>query len=228
MGILTPALGAARARSRSVSCASHLRSVGQLIHAFANAHDENVAAIVRERDYRWDRGEQAGWDIEVGRWAGTPGGPRSVWHCPQSDLPFVGNARALGLDNRRTLVGGLLHRVGPRLWSDASRLVLAYDARDDQPIFPLGPGSAGATTVADYPFLGDVSDEQDGNWPRDGRREYLAFLPGDAGPHPDGSFGVSFADGHAAVDRFADAAEAVFWSGPRWWADEVIPLPYQP
>jgi prepilin-type N-terminal cleavage/methylation domain-containing protein/prepilin-type processing-associated H-X9-DG protein len=220
VGILAPALAGARAGRNATGCASNLHSIGQLIHAFANSHDDNVAAVVREHDYFWNRGQQLGWDIQTGRWAASSGGPQSLWQCRQTHRPFVGNARSLGLDNRQTIPGGLLHNVGPRMWYEPSRLVLAYDAGRDQPIAPLGR-TGGFSTIDEYTQLGDVSDEDNGLWPRNEPREYVGFFAARTGPHPGGRTGVLFADGHARIGLFLDASEAVLWSGLRWWADEV-------
>ncbi|MFQ5410861.1 MAG: type II secretion system protein [Phycisphaerae bacterium] len=129
VGIVSAALSSGRDRGRAVKCLTNLHGVGQLITSFAGAHDDNVAPVIRDRDTYWDRGKQIGWDIHTGRWAKAPGGPRTVWQCPISARPYVGNSRALGLDNREALDNGLLHLAGPRRWYEASRLVLAYDVQ---------------------------------------------------------------------------------------------------
>ncbi len=73
-GITVTAFRAVRGDAKSSKCASQLRAIAQLIHAFVNDHNDYCAAAIRERDYRWDRGKQIGWDIETGRWANVPGG----------------------------------------------------------------------------------------------------------------------------------------------------------
>lgn len=221
VGMVAPGLGSARAHGRSAGCASNLHTAGTLILGYAAAHEEEVAPVVRERDYFWNRGEQRGWDITTGRWAHSPGGPGSQWQCAESRLPYVGNARALGLDNRATVPHGLLHRVGPRRWCEPARLVLAYDAAEDQETYPLGPDSYGDAALAEQPFIGDVSDEMYGHWPRNEAREYVSFRAYGRGPHRSGTTGALFADGHAVIGGFAAGNEAVFWSGPRWWPDHV-------
>ena len=227
-GILVPSLGEARRRGRDALCPANLRSIGGLIQGFAAAHEEQVAPVVREKDFFWNRGPGQGWDITTGVWASTGGGYGSVWQCRAENRPYVGNARALGLDNRPTLQGGLLHVVGPRLWQDTARLVLAYDARGDQAVYPQGPGSNRFAAIGDDPYLGDVSDEMTQPWVRQGSRTYIPFAPGASGSHAGGGTGVLFADGHAVVGRFADSSTAALWSGPRWWPDKVEMRPYRP
>lgn len=208
VGIVSAALSTGRDRGRSVKCLTNLHSVGQLITSFAGAHDDHVAPVIRDLDYYWNRGKQIGWDIQTGRWAESPGGPRTVWQCPISTRPYVGNSRTLGLDNREALENGLLHLAGPRRWYESSRLVLAYDVQ--------GNIARIAYKDIDDPMIGDLSDESDGRWPRDSPNPVVPVSFGAYGPHRDGNFGVLFADGHASEDNKL-RSDAVIWSGVRWW-----------
>lgn len=205
--ILLPTLGRARREAKAARCASNLRAVGQAIHTFAQAHDDYVAPVIRDRDYYWDRGEQIGWDIETGRWASIPGGPDTIWQCPAQRIAFVGNARALGIDNRQALPYGLLHLVNLSQWYEPARLVLAYDLQSDL-----------TETVYAHaldPMAGDLSDESLFGWPC-ASRPTKNFALDTLGPH-DHAYGALFGDGHARVARFQDNGEAVLWSGLRWW-----------
>ncbi len=204
VGITVPTLGHARHQSRAIVCAANLRSVGQVIHEFANSHDDYVAPAVAFQDYWWGRGDQVGWDIETGTWAQIPGGRQSIWRCPGFGLPFVGNARALGL----WYIDARPYRVGLRQWYEPGRLALAYDLQPNL-----------TETVYQHaldPTAGDLSDESYIPWPRE-PRPTLPFRLDRYGPHAEG-YTVLFADGHARTTRaWATSSEAVYWSGPRWW-----------
>jgi prepilin-type processing-associated H-X9-DG protein len=210
IAILVPALQFARRRVRDVGCTTNLRSVGQAIHSFVNAHDDYAAPCVRERDYYWDRGKQIGWDIETGRWANIPGGPGTIWRCPIGETPYVGNARALGLNCREMRPDWPIYRVGVRHWYEPAKLVLVYDVQ------PNLIGIRYKTTPG--PMSGDISDELDGLWPRDTLFPVIPADFGPYGPHQGNEFGVLFADGHVACGTFPGES-AMLWSGRRWWPD---------
>jgi len=224
ISLLLPAAAGARKRARRVQCATNLRNVGQLIHSFVNAHDGYAAAVISQRDYYWDRGKQIGWDIETGRWASVPGGPQTIWQCPQSRFPYVGNARALGLDNREAIPDGRLHRVGPHRWFEPSRLAIVYDLQGNALELPGPPPYFAA---ARDPYAGDLSDEAWTSWPRGDPRPVINLYLPEAGPH-DEAFGVLFGDGHVRVGRFRYEHEGVLWSGPKWWSDDVPRRPVEP
>ena len=212
IAIALPSVESARAHARDVMCAVNLRSVGQAIHSFVNAHDDYAAPCIRERDYYWDRGEQIGWDIETGRWAKIPGGSGTIWRCPVGQTPYVGNARALGLNCREVRPDWPIYRVGPRQWYEPAKLVLAYDHQVD--LLEL-PSFAHALD----PYAGDISDEMHRHWPRHERAPTLPLRIAEPwGPHG-GAYGVMFADGHTQVGNYSDAAKALLWSGLRWWPD---------
>lgn len=208
VAITLPAVRYARSRARDTLCTSNLRSVGQAIHSFVDAHGDHAAPCIRERDYYWDRGEQIGWDIQTGRWANIPGGPGTIWQCPAGQTAYMGNARALGLDCRKVNPDWPLYLVGPSRWYEPALLVLTYDLQTDLADFlPNGRD----------PYVGDLSDEEYSGWPRDVPDPVVPLrldLP--VGPHR-GSYGVLFADGHTAVGRFDGPEQALWWSGPRWW-----------
>lgn len=209
--IVLPGMVAMRARAQAAHCGSNLRQVGVLIHSFVNSHSDRAAPVISWRDYLWGQGKQIGWDIQTGTWAQVLGGPGSVWLCPAGATGYVGNARALGLDNREALECGVLHEVGVRWWYEPAKLSLAYDL-------------AGSRTELDYqhaldPASGDLSDETWVPWPRDTDRPTVPLeLPG-GGPHRE-AYGALFADGHARVDRFR-GTQTVLWSGPRWWSTRI-------
>ncbi len=210
--VILPALQQARGQARSVKCAANLRAVGTTLYSFVQAHDDFAAPVIRERDYRWDEGQQIGWDIEVGRWAGCPG-PGGIWHCAMQNTSFIGNARALGLDNREARPNGKLYRVGPRLWHETAKLALAYDVQSDR-------------LDRDYrharnPAAADLSDEMWTPWPRDEQRPVIPLGLWMLGPHS-GAYGALFADGHAGVAIYKGVG-TVLWSGMSWWY--ALPLP---
>lgn len=210
IAITLPSLSGARKRAQDVKCAANLHSVGQAIHTFVNTHDDYAAPTIRDRDYYWDRGKQIGWDIQTGRWANIPGGPGTIWRCPVGETPYMGNARALGLNCREANPEWPVHRVGPRQWYEPAKLVLAYDLQIDLPelLYPH----------AREPYAGDLSDEWHGGWPRDEASPVVRLAIDVLGPH-DGGYGVLFADGHTDVGKFNDPAKALWWSGRRWWPD---------
>lgn len=225
--MLMPAVGNARRRGIEARSLANLREVGAIISAFAAAHDDNVAPVIRHRDHFWPNSSAVGWDIDVGRWAGAAGGNGTAWQCAQQRYPFVGNARALGLDNRRTITGGLLHLAGPRVWYEPSRLVICYDAPRDQPVYPYGPSSRAELSSIDVQLLGDVSDEQSVDWPRRSSRATIPFEPGANGPHLANSWGALFADGHSMISAFDRSNNlAYLWNDPRWWSATATERPY--
>lgn len=211
VGITVPAVSAARDDAKSSKCASQLHSIAQLIHSFLNDHNDYCAAAVRERDYRWDKGKQIGWDIETGRWANVPGGTGSVWRCPKGGTAYVANTRAVGLDARQILKRGKLWQVGPRQWHEPARLALVYDLQTSR-------------ITTDYPhavdpLVGDLSDEIWTPWPRQEDEPLIGLGLPIGGPHRE-AYGAAFADGHARVARYSGVAE-VLWSGRRWWSATV-------
>ncbi|KAA0219301.1 MAG: prepilin-type N-terminal cleavage/methylation domain-containing protein [Phycisphaerae bacterium] len=210
VGVLIPAVGWSRARARDAGCLANLSHVGRAIHAFSNSNDDAPAAAVRDRDYFWDREPRLGWDIMTGAAVGVPGGADSVWRCPSGETAYVGNVRALGMDNRQAIDDGLLHRVPRTRWHSPSRLVIAYDFQTNFVIpFPHATDPQG----------GDVSDERWEPWPRGEESPVVPLYKAKYGPHRT-RYGAVFADGHAEVDRF-EKHRAVLWSGPKWWSDTV-------
>ncbi len=226
-GILLPAFSNARRAGRATLCLNNLREIGGLIAGYCVTHDDYVAPVIRQRDYFWSDPHAAGWDIDVGRWSGYSVESNHVWRCAEQQFPFVGNARALGLDNRQTLVGGVLHSTGPRLWHEPSRLVIVYDALSDHIAYPVGPNSPAELRTIDSSNLGDVSDELAADWPRSDDRIALPFERRALGPHVSGASGALFGDGHAAMSTFNTGNNRAFlWIGARWWSDAVQILPY--
>lgn len=208
--LLSSGVAKVRARSREARCIANLHSVGQLIHAYVQAHEDHAAPTVSDLDYYWDRGPQLGWDIRTGRWADSPGGPGSIWRCPVGRTPYMGNARALGLDASQINPEWPVYLVGPDQWHEPARLVLCYDIQ---------------TNVVEYefmlahaldPYAADISDEHYYGWPRDTREPVVILNADRFGPHEGQRFGVLFADGHARNGLFPGNA-ALLWSGPRWW-----------
>ncbi|MBU0617567.1 MAG: DUF1559 domain-containing protein [Planctomycetes bacterium] len=208
MAIALPSVQSARAHAQAMRCAANLRSIGQLIHAFANAHQDCPAPTIWQQDTDWERGPQIGWDIETGRWASIPGGAQSVWDCSVQCTAFVGNARALGVDRREAVPGGELHLVRRNRWHDTSRLVLCYDLQYN--VLDLMYAHAQSASAA------DLSDEYY-PWPHREPFTVPLWLPR-WGPH-DEAYGALFADGHATIDRY-DERKAVLWTGLPWWPHE--------
>lgn len=209
--ILVPALSRVRAAARSSACLSNLHQVGALIHAFANAHDDSPAPVLRDVDARWDDRPGLGWDVQTGLWAHVPGGERTIWRCAEQGTPFVGNARALGVDNGRRFPGGRRYLVPRSRWSSPSRLVLAYDLQYNL--------LDNIYRHARDPLSGDLSDEMYYPWPR-GEYDVTVELYLDRwGPHAE-RYAALFADGRATLGLFSSAAQAVLWSGPKWWSDD--------
>jgi prepilin-type N-terminal cleavage/methylation domain-containing protein len=95
--IIAPFLSRARERARGTVCLSNLRSIGELLHSFANSSDDCPAPTLWRLDTFWDCEPPLGWDIQTGVVLGVPGGPKSVWVCPGGQRIYMGNARALGL-----------------------------------------------------------------------------------------------------------------------------------
>lgn len=206
ISLLLPALSGARAKSRDAKCAANLRSIIQMIHQFAAANRDCPAPTLRDLDQRWDRPADRGWDIETGRRFGDERAPGDLWRCAARQWAYMGNSRALGLDNRHG--SGRLYQVRTQQWHDPALLLLAYDVQTD-----LVPEHV----PADEPMIGDLSDEWLAGWDRSARRPTHEANLGELGPHTSGQFAAGFADGHAALGHFRTAAVAVFWSGPRWW-----------
>ncbi len=206
---IVPSLLSAHQRSVGAKCAGNLHQVGVLIYSFLGEHKDTVAPCVRDFDYYWDREPLIGWDIQTGTWAGVPGGAGTIWSCPAQRTPFVGNARALGLDTRYAKPDGMVYLVGPRWWKEPSKLVLAYDVQANmiEPPWPLAH--------AVEPNIGDISDENICGWNRDGPDVVMNMLLDIHGPHG-GEYGALFADGHAGVGFPAEAG-LLYWSGRRWW-----------
>lgn len=206
IAILSGSLGASKARARSTRCTANLREVGQLVSSYATSNDDSPAPADRNRDYRWSSGPQIGWDITTGRALGVPGGSNSVWFCPEMDASYIGNVRALGVDDRSN--GGELWRVSRSRWEHTSRLVLAFDLQVNQRTEPLqyagiqGPDDA------------DLSDEWNG-WPTASVVTAPLYLPY-WGPHGD-KYGMLFADGHASARIATTENDALLWKGRRWW-----------
>lgn len=227
IAVVLPELGRARTRGTEGRCLNQLREVGLQIQSFAHANDDQVAPVIRQRDFSWSNAVGVGWDIDVGRWSGLLGGPRTIWACPKESNPYVGNARALGLDNTRTIVGGLRHRAGPNVWSEPSRLLIAYDAASRQVIFPNGPGDPVEIAQVQLRQIGDVSDELNEVWPTDTMRPVVEFQPQGDGPHSGKSSSLLFADGHARLSSPSRGnVQAFLWIGNRWWPDTVEVRPY--
>ena len=211
IAVLTyPALRQARGKALEARCVANLRGVGQLIHSYAQAHEDRLAPAVRERDYYWNRGEQLGWDIQTGRWAHAIGGPGSTWRCPAGRTAYMANARATGLDSSRVNPDWPIYYVRTGQWVEPERLVVVYDAQTNMVEYPYGYPQAAE------PWIGDLSDEQFIGWPRNEREVTMRFWMDRFGPHIGERYGVLFGDGHVRADLFTDR-RAVLWSGPRWW-----------
>lgn len=208
VGILLPSVTIARSRGRAAQCASGLRSVGQTIAAFAEAHDDRPAPTVWQRDTHWDRAPQIGWDLETGVWARLLGGSGTMWQCPQQRTAYVGNSQALGVDRRE--LGDLRYTVMRGQWAEPAKLVLAYDLQYDL--------LAGLYRHAADSSAADLSDEHY-RW-RLEPRPFVRFYMPYSGPHQE-RYGVLFADGHSDFGLFTDN-QAVMWSGNRWWPDGFI------
>ncbi|MBX3396160.1 MAG: type II secretion system protein [Phycisphaerae bacterium] len=227
LGVLMPGLGHARSRGTEGRCLNQLREVGLQIHSFAHVNADHVAPVIRQRDFSWTDPDAAGWDIDVGRWSGLPGGPRTIWSCPKESYPYVGNARALGLDNTRTILGGRRHHAGPSVWNEPSRLLIAYDAASRQTIFPNGPADPEEIGQAQWRQIGDVSDEWKEAWPTDTMRPVIEFHSRGDGPHSRKTSSLLFADGHAGLSSSGrEHPQAFLWIGDRWWPDKVEVRPY--
>lgn len=205
--LLVPSFGAARSRGRATKCASNLRFVGQSISAFANAHEDRAAPVLWEHDTIWDAEVSTGWDIEVGNWAKVVGGPDSPWQCPEQRTSYVGNARALGVDQSEQ--GGQRYTVPRTLLSEPSRTVVSYDLQYNL--------LADIYIHARNPSAADLSDEYY-PFPRSDRPLVSFWMPY-WGPHHE-RYGVLFGDGHCETGIFVDG-RAVLWLGSRWWPDDI-------
>ncbi|MBW7906926.1 MAG: hypothetical protein LC135_07350 [Phycisphaerae bacterium] len=221
VAIVIPGVRGAVARARSARCAGNLREMGVLIHGFVQSHGERAAPTVWGHDFHWDREPRLGWDIETGVWARVPGGIGTIWNCPAGGVPYLGNARALGVDERRrqflpgekprTRPRGTIYHVGPRWWHEPSRLVLAVDLQTNL----VEPGAPMAHAAE--PLIGDLSDELVHGWLRPWDPPFHNLFLDRLGPHHAETYGALFADGHASVKLYVKESEAVLWSGPRWW-----------
>lgn len=219
MAIAVPAFQRSRDAAIAGQCAANLRSIAQLITAFTGEHEGFLAPVVREKDFLWTEPEALGWDIQVGTWGRVPGGPDTVWRCPGQALPYAGNGRALGLDNRFAFpTHGKLYRLHTSRWRNEARLVLAYD---------IAPGLTTSKFVYGFalqPYAGDISDEMQASWPWT-PEPIVPFSPGARGPHR-GDFSAVFADGHAETGLARGEGAAVLWAGPRWWPVQPnVPVP---
>lgn len=223
ISIAAPSVRGGLDRTRSAKCAANLHGVGVLIQSFVQSHGDQAAPTVWGRDFSWDKEPRLGWDIETGIWAGVPGGRGTVWNCPAGSIPYVGNARALGVDERfrefragdrpRVRSGGPIYRVGPRWWHEPSRLALALDIQTNL------QEAHGPFSHAGQPLVGDLSDELTRGWLKSWDPPFHALLLDRWGPHQREAYGVLFADGHVTVKLYLKEYEGVLWSGPRWWSD---------
>ena len=219
--IAVPGVRAALGRARSARCAANLRDVGVLIRAYVQTHGDRGAPTVWGLDFYWNREPRIGWDIQTGAWAGVPGGQGTVWSCPAASVPYLGNARALGVNERfrvlapgekpRTRPRGTTYYVGPRWWHEPSRLVLAVDIQTN-----LREEGTALAHAAD-PDIGDLSDELVHGWQRPWDPPFHNLYLDRDGPHHGERYGAVFADGHASVRLYTKESDAVLWSGPRWW-----------
>lgn len=209
--LVAPAVAAARVKALDTRCAANLLNAGRLLLSFAAQNRDCPAPVVWGRDYRWSDGGDLGWDIQPGRAARVEGGaPDSIWACSQNRSSYVGNALALGVDQRDWTPAGAVVRVNTTKWHEPGRLILAYDMQPD--LFEM-PRFANLVD----PDVADVSSEFRTVWSLRQRDPVVPAALFALGPHQREAFGVLFADGHAQVDLFPGADRAVFWSGPRWW-----------
>jgi hypothetical protein len=207
----------ARQIARDTGCASNLHAVGRVMHGFLTAHNGKVAPVVRDRDFYWDRGEQRGWDIEIGRWGNAIGGPGSIWRCPVQETAYVGNPMALGQDSRDALPAGRLYAGGPHIWGEPAKLAVAFDVQSNL----LDPALVHTLYPALEPQIGDISSEHIYSWPRgEGDDPNHPLLLDEYGPHLNEGYGVLFGDGHAKVGLFRGPQDGMLWRGRIWW----IPL----
>jgi prepilin-type processing-associated H-X9-DG protein len=209
--IIAPFLSRARERARGTVCLSNLRSIGELVQAFANSSDDCPAPTLWRLDTFWDCDPPLGWDIQTGTTLSVPGGAKSVWVCPAGQRIYVGNARALGVDRRFAFPNGEIHRVRRSRWTETAKLVLAYDFQTNV--------DQGWPQALD-PRVGDLSDEPHA-WPLSEPFNVTLWM-WQFGPHA-GAYAALFADGHAVIDRWDQENKALLWSGPRWWPDYFRP-----
>lgn len=219
VSLLMASFSKARVQARSAACAKNLASIGQLIHAFANEHDDKPAPTLWERDSSWSDGDPTGWDVEVGLWARSPGGAGSIWRCAEQRSAYVGNARALGTDQRASRRGGNRLEVKRSRWSCPERLVLAYDVQYN--LLDRVHQNALETDVA------DISDEYY-PWPEEEPFEVGYWMP-QWGPHAE-AFGTLLGDGHVEISRFRQWDRAYLWYGRSWWpvGMRAAPIPADP
>jgi type II secretory pathway pseudopilin PulG len=109
--IIAPFLSRARERARGTACQSNLRSIGELLHSFANSSDDCPAPTLWRLDTFWDCEPPLGWDSQTGVVLGVPGGRNVSGYAPRgSGSIYMGNARALGVDRRFAFPNGEIHR----------------------------------------------------------------------------------------------------------------------
>lgn len=205
-----PGLSSARATAKAATCQASLKDVGMVLTQYATAHNDRSSPVIGDLDTYWDRGWRVGWDVTAGRWQGVTPNTSSIWSCASSGAARVGNARALGLDNRYRDGGGRVYYVSRSRWQSPVNLVVAYDAQvnmTQEPFF---------WTRAVEPQGGDCSNEMWG-WRANSWDRVPAYLPR-FGPHASESYGILFGDGHAEVDIVDTGHPAVEWSGPQWWS----------
>lgn len=225
VGILLPALGAARKSAQSVVCLSNVRQMGVALGAFVTDHDGKLPSVVANSDPL----EQSQWAIDfcaimgldwenekaaiVSRQNGVPG-PAGFdgWKCPADadDQPFIYGPNYPNLVAYSTNPGmyGPTKRKPMNIDKvrDASHVMIFSEQKEATETSIWAPfGKAGGTWPFDTDFDGDGIKDSNaallanlkGKYGTDNPYNNLGPRHG-GGPGANGSVNNTFVDGHGA------------------------------
>ena len=183
IAFLLPTLSRAREQARQVKCASHLRSLGQALQAYANFNRGTLPAWSGWHTIGGDgTGDDApgdGWSEQLAKYFTAPSA--EVYNCPSFPEEYRINyfiaARYSAVNNRHTMKFSEIRK--------SSEFILAGDCTQPS-LYPSTFGTAGN--------VGDDCDKDDATQ----RGVVFADEPGGMNVHRKGN-NILFGDGHAAL-----------------------------
>lgn len=190
IGILLPALGAARETAKSIQCAAGERQMGLGFQVYSSDYNDQVVPY-RGRPSRW-------WPALILEYLDV----KQAWYCPTFPKPLTGNpsvnATTYGVNHLHVMTADYQLQPEAHLpnlveFKRPSELLLMADAVDN-------PGFSWASPRVDCPV--EVAN---------GSSIYALLYAGTSGldaRHPNGTTNVLYLDGHV-LSQDRDAAAAV-------------------